>query len=80
MPLLLIMVFYEKTISQISTKYYSEDSFPTDNKEAQVVCQPHPPQQVLFTLLSRECKVLRELFTLKSVFKLFCSVYHYFAG
>lgn len=73
------MIFYEKTISLISTKYDSEESFPKDNKGTQAVCQPHPSQQVLCTLLSGESKVLGGLFTLKSVFKLFHSVYNYFA-
>lgn len=58
---LLLKVIYERTMSEISTKYCGEESFPTENEGAQVACQLHPPQLVLS--LSSE----RGLFTFKSI-------------
>lgn len=71
---LLLMVIYERTMLEIFTKYYSEESFPKDNKGAQAACQLHLPQQGPFTFLIKTF-----LFQI-CVFMLFGSDYNDFAG
>lgn len=72
---LLLMVTYERTMLEISTKYYCEECFPVDNKGTQDACQLHPPQQLLFTLLRQRTFHLQIYMLI-----LFGSDYNYFVG